>query len=180
MKQPKRSPWGPVDHFREFAPGMANVGTPGHGGIKLDRARNAKMPEAVRRPGGWYEEDCEWSLVALVFPEAFSEKEREHASSTAKNYFPEEYTAVTGKSVAVEESYLLRKRAFEAETRTKFVTRSACGDWADWVPKGMVGVIARRASDDAERTYLVPANEYQDRNGNPFVVDELRHAEAHR
>lgn len=181
MKQPKRSPWGPIQDFDVIAEGMASVGTASHGGIKLSRARNAKMPESVRRRGGWYEEDCEWSLVALVFPEAFSADDVEDAHSKAKNYYPEAFTEITGEAVADSESWVLRKRAFEARTRSSFVSRAAFGSWADWVPEGMVGVTARRELDGAQRTYLVPKEEYDARPlGFGFVVDELRHAEAHR
>ena len=83
MKAPKRSPWGTVDGCYEVAPGVLSVSTPSHGGLKLSRSRNAAMPESVRRKGGWYEEDCEWSLVALVHSDVLPD-EREHAKSTAK------------------------------------------------------------------------------------------------
>src|SRR5271165_6274308 len=69
---PTNSPWGKVDHTEELAPGIWSVSTPGHGGLKLSTQRNGMMPPYMKRAGGWYEEDCEWSLVALVFPEVFT------------------------------------------------------------------------------------------------------------
>jgi hypothetical protein len=174
MKVPKRSPWGTVDYAKEVAPGILSVSTPGHGGIKLSRAMNAKMPATVRRKGGWCEEDCEWSLVALVFPEAFAGNV-EHAKTSAKNWFPDEYEALTGEKVAVEESCVLRDRAFKAATADKFVAKSARGDWADDVPTGMVGVTAYKASTGETASFLVPASEYRSRGANGFVVDESKH-----
>jgi len=173
MKEPKRSPWGTVDSCKVVAPGIMSVSTPGHGGIKLSRANNAKMPEMARKKGGWYEEDCEWSLVALVFPEAFEGLE-DTAKSSAKNWFPEAYEAITGETVAVEESCTLKRRAFEAATADKFVTVSARGDWATDVPAGMVGVTARKKSTGETANFLVTAAEYDARNGS-FVVDEAKH-----
>jgi len=42
------------------------VTTAGHGGIKLDAARNRKVPGPVRSRDGWYEEDCDWAIPAYV------------------------------------------------------------------------------------------------------------------
>lgn len=66
MQEGSRSPWGPVQHVTNLAPGAWSVETAGHGGIKLDGARNRKVPAAARSKGGWYEEDCEWAIAAYV------------------------------------------------------------------------------------------------------------------
>lgn len=62
-----RTPWGQSDHEVKIAPGVTFYGTPSHGGIKLDRARNAKVPKGARSEGGWYEEDVEANIPWLVF-----------------------------------------------------------------------------------------------------------------
>ena len=49
-----------------LAPGAWSVDTAGHGGIKLDAARNRKVPAVARQAGGWYEEDCQWAIAAYV------------------------------------------------------------------------------------------------------------------
>ena len=175
MNVPQRSPWGKVDSAAEIAPGIMSISTPGHGGVKLDRARNAQMPKAVRRKGGWYEEDCEWALVALVFPDAF-EGHVEDARRSVKDWFPVGYEAITGDTVAVEDSRVLRQRAFEADTADKFVARSARGDWADDVPTGMVGITAFKRSTGDTETFLVPADEYNARSEFGYVVDECSFA----
>ena len=66
MREGSHTPWGPVQYFRELAPGAWSVSTAGHGGIKLDAARNRKIPSEARMPGGWYEEDCKWAIAAYV------------------------------------------------------------------------------------------------------------------
>lgn len=173
----KHSPWGKIDHATTLADGIATVSTPSHGGVKLDRKRNAKMPAAVRRKGGWYEEDCEWALVVLVFPEAFKPESVEAAHSSAKGWFPDEYTAITGKPVAVEESYTLQKRAFKAETANRYVVVSACGDWHEKVPKSMVGVSATLGGDRGHKAWeaqihrLVPEDAYAKRGRFGYVLD---------
>lgn len=175
MQTPKRSPWGTVDGVKEIAPGILSVTTPGHGGLKLSRSMNAKMPKAARRKGGWYEEDCEWALVALVFPETYPD-DPSHVTASVKNWFPDAYEAITGEKVATEDSYVLRERAFKSATATKFVVVCARGDWASDVPTGMVGVTARKASTGATAEFLVTAAEYAQRDRHGFVVDESRHA----
>lgn len=49
------SPWGKIESKTEFAPDIVFVSTASHGGIKLDRLRNAMVPKPLRRAGGWYE-----------------------------------------------------------------------------------------------------------------------------
>jgi len=66
MREGSSSPWGPVQHAETLAPGAWRVDTAGHGGIKLDAARNRKVPGAARAAGGWYEEDCQWAIAAYV------------------------------------------------------------------------------------------------------------------
>lgn len=68
VEQCCRTPWGRSDYAKEYAPGIVWYGTPSHGGFKLDRERNAAVPDYMRREGGWYEEDCDWAIVATVHP----------------------------------------------------------------------------------------------------------------
>lgn len=64
----KQSPWGKVQSATRIAEGVVVVHTAGHGGIKLDRRRNAQIPALARRPGGWYEEDCEANVPFVFLP----------------------------------------------------------------------------------------------------------------
>lgn len=73
------TPWGPSQHQKSLAEGITLVETASHGGIHINAARIAAMPQGLRdftpftgKPG-WYEEDCDWAIVALAFPEHFSD-----------------------------------------------------------------------------------------------------------
>ena len=58
------SPWGKVQTKEPIIPNkMFQVHTARHGGIKLDRELNKLVPACMRSKGGWYEEDCEWSIA---------------------------------------------------------------------------------------------------------------------
>ena len=63
----KRSPWGTIDHEEPICDGIVFVGTPSHGGIKLAAWRNTYVPAHLREAGGWYEEDCAWSIPYTIF-----------------------------------------------------------------------------------------------------------------
>ena len=80
MKPPKAgsfTPWGWADDAVEKAAGIIMVTTPGHGGFWLSPDRlatvKAKFPDLKNTFAGfpWFEEDCDWALVALTFPELF-------------------------------------------------------------------------------------------------------------
>lgn len=78
------TPWGKADDHREIARGIVWLTTPSHGGYWLSDDRQAQMPEPYRsvRPfagRGWYEEDCDWCLVALSFPEHFPPQAQDSA-----------------------------------------------------------------------------------------------------
>lgn len=171
----KRSPWGKVQIEHRLREGMTSVTTGGHGGIKLSKELNSKIPSMFRRKGGWYEEDEEWAIVAFFFPESFVGKE-EMALAILKNHWPDEYMAWSGKSVQVEESWELRRRHFRAVNGSNFVVRTAFGDWHPKVPPGLVGVIAVKSETDEKGHFLVPVDDYGDAD-KPFgfVIDPEKH-----
>lgn len=73
----RSTPWGPAQDVRMIAPGITSYSTAGHGGINISTARLAEMPEQLRSVApfagpGWYEEDCDWAIVALAFPLYFT------------------------------------------------------------------------------------------------------------
>jgi hypothetical protein len=78
MNKRINTPWGLSDDAGTvIAPGIIAYTTPSHGGYHLSAERLAAMPAALRalRPfsgsTGWYEEDCDWAIVVLAFPEHF-------------------------------------------------------------------------------------------------------------
>ncbi|MDD4616022.1 MAG: hypothetical protein PHW76_02750 [Alphaproteobacteria bacterium] len=169
------TPWGLADHEKTYADGIVFYGTPSHGGLKLDAERNAKVHPALREQDGWYEEDCAWAKVAFTFPEAFPETEREVVVQTLKNWFPDEYEAVTGTVLALGESRIKDERYFLREHADDWIVISAIN--SDRHP-GMVECVATKGGDcngGVARRYLVAEGEYDKRGSFGFVIDEARH-----
>jgi hypothetical protein len=164
--------------------GIWSVGTAGHGGVKLDRERNAAMPACLRLEGGWYEEDCEWARVALVFPGAFSPESVEMAAGTLKNWHPDIFEEFFKTTIKEGESLMRDQALFDARHKDDYVVKAAFGDWDRNVPKGMVGVVASkggsREAGSEEAWFLVPAAEYEGRDKGGFVIDEARHKRIER
>lgn len=93
MTQTIETPWGPSQTSEEIAPGIVRHNTASHGGYYLSPERVAEMPMALRsfKPfagSNWYEEDCDWAVVALAFPQFFPLVKRE-ALATLKHFQPE-------------------------------------------------------------------------------------------
>jgi hypothetical protein len=96
---PTSTPWGHPDTITEIAPGIIRYDTPSHGGYWLSDARIAAMPKPLRdfKPfagRNWYEEDCDWAIVALAFPQHFPDDAKPVALETIKRYKPELYEQV--------------------------------------------------------------------------------------
>lgn len=72
------TPWGVSDTKHKIADGITFYGTPSHGGFHISEGRFDSMPEPLKQfktkyaPPLWYEEDCDWNIVVLAFPEYFS------------------------------------------------------------------------------------------------------------
>ncbi len=101
MTRPPETPWGPAYSSREIAPGIVLYSTPSHGGYWLSPDRVAEMPKPLRefKPWAgpnWYEEDCDWSIVALAFPQYFPDDAQGAALATLQHYRPELFTEVVG------------------------------------------------------------------------------------
>ena len=93
------SPWGKVQSVVDVAEGIEFVSTSSHGGYKLSEERLAALPErfkGLNKFGGgrFFEEDCEWAIVALAFPEAFSSEAANAARLTAERVYPQIATEV--------------------------------------------------------------------------------------
>lgn len=176
------SPWGWIQSVKEMSEGMWFVSTAGHGGIKLSRQLNAKMPKQFRREGGWYEEDCEVSLVVLAFPDRFTPVQVKDAEVSAKNWFPAAYESWTGTEIPLAESMTKRGDHFAKVNQDNWIVISALGSWHQKVPQGMVGGVATKGGatrgSAGERCFLIPEAEYAQRSPFGFVVDPARHEEV--
>jgi hypothetical protein len=70
---PTSTPWGPAQTARKIANGIMVYSTARHGGYHLSPTRAAQVPASIRSfaGGAWFEEDCDWAVVCLVFPREF-------------------------------------------------------------------------------------------------------------
>jgi hypothetical protein len=182
------TPWGMSDGQHTYAPGIIFYSTPGHGGIHLDEEHNNKMPSKLRNADGWYEEDCEWAKVAIIFPEAFEPSAVLSAKETMKNWLPHEYEAVIGIKVNPGESRALREEIWKEAHKDHLQVYVAEGQWIghNTVPEKMVGVTACKGGTDNHgrplgtiRYFLVPETEYYKRGEFSFVIeDEKKYEEV--
>lgn len=175
------TPWGPSQFSERLAPGIMSYSTGSHGGIHLSPARNAQVHPAWRRPDGWYEEDCDWAIVAFTFPALFVDSYAA-AIETARNWRPFAYQKITGIKLRPEESYKLRERAFRDATRDRLVVVSCQRvNGSDMLATASVlGGRDEHGHYDvgALRYHLVPQAEYGTRGQFAFVIDEAKHQEV--
>lgn len=188
------SPWGVIDACSSRGPDCVSVSTPSHGGLWLSPAALDRIPAAVRPDTQWLEEDCSWA-IAYVFLglDAFeSSPERGAANKaqallTLQHWIPDAYELHTGTTLLAGQSHARDRAAFNDAHATSIQALSAFGDWAAWVPEGLVGLIAcvggrnsRGGFAGPERYFLVQKAEYTARGSHPFVLDPTRHSEIAR
>jgi len=170
-----QTPWGVSQGATVYADGVVSHTTAGHGGFHLSAARNALVHPMLRIASAWYEEDCEWAIVAFSFPERFTRFERRCAEGTIKDYWPDAWETIKGESLVPGESTEKDRRAFALAHADDWIVISAI---ASEHRPGFVEAIATRGdrgeSGVEERRFLIPSVEYRiGRFG--FVVDEARH-----
>lgn len=91
MKYNKNSPWGIIDNVDYIADGIDFVSTPSHGGLRLSKDAITLLSEHARgsskKVGEYYffEEDCDWALVAFELPHLFRDS-YEAAINILKQY----------------------------------------------------------------------------------------------
>lgn len=161
----KKSPWGMVQQIKVITDGIVFVSTASHGGLKLDRGMNKRVPDYMRRKGGWYEEDCEAAIPVIALKEYFSESEYRSAVDTLMRFYPDSFERLFCRIVPPGMSYQKDQAAFFKEHANSLVGICGWGDWKKGVPKGSVLVLARTGgkegpSAEKERYFLVEAQRY--------------------
>lgn len=169
------TPWGSSQLATIYGPGVISHATAGHGGFHLSADRNRLVESALRKDSPWYEEDCEWAIVALTFPDFFTAYERKCADETIRHCWPETWERIHGRILAEGESRANDRCAFEQAHADDWVVISAIysGQHA-----GMTEVVATKGGlrdTGAERRFLVPSEDYSTRGPFGFVIDEARH-----
>lgn len=103
-----------------YADGLLRTGTGGHGGYRVSKELVATMPPVLRGPldedgFAWYEEDCEWALLALGLPQFFTTGELASAKKSAKSTYPRIMDILEGKTAATPEAIRKAQRGFAEE-----------------------------------------------------------------
>ncbi len=170
------TPWGMSQSATIYAEGIVFHSTAGHGGFKLDRARNAGMDPALRLSGGWYEEDAEWALVAAGYPDLFTYREQALADRALRDWYPDAWEAVHGRELSAAESFTRDRQQFARRHEKDWVVISAVRS-SDH--PGMVEALATVGGDrnsQETRRFLVRVGEYAaGRHG--FVIVPALHQE---
>ncbi|EJT01426.1 hypothetical protein RCCGE510_29276 (plasmid) [Rhizobium sp. CCGE 510] len=168
------TPWGASQGATIYAEGIASHSAAGHGGFKLSTERNRLVHPMLRQNSGWYEEDVEWAIVALTFPQLFTSYEQKSADRTIRESFPDAWEAIHGRVLGACESMEKDRRNFEKQHVGDWIVISAITSAHE---KGFVEVVAvlggNRRSE--ERRFLVASDEYAGRGRFGFVIDETRH-----
>ena len=167
------TPWGSAQTRYEYAPGVSFYSCAGHGGVKVNKEPNQQIPAVFRNEDGWYEEDCE-SLIVFHF--LLSDDQ----TNGLRAWFPDQWETFSGERVTAAQSSIIGRREFAETHKDDWVTGSAWGDWTDWVPAGLVGVVARLGNgfdgkSGEKRWFLVPEGEYEKRGQFGFVIDPTQH-----
>ena len=161
-KQRIETPWGPSQTVENIADGIDRITTASHGGYRLSADRLARVVQMFPRfrsytGDGWYEEDCDWAIVALVFTDHFDSATLRGAVRTvAWNVKPSKYNPTSDAGWASISDWLHsrgrgewvmdRVRTFERLHAAEWETVSMCTDgngWMVWLTR--VGDGARRA-----------------------------------
>ncbi|WP_182050537.1 DUF7007 domain-containing protein [Changpingibacter yushuensis] len=148
--------WGQLNHATPIATGITICDGESHGGIKLSPERNAHIPKSLRTSSGWYEEDCEFHIVSMCYPEEFSRSTAwtnnrsadewfEDSSDSVRGWFPNQWEEATGRTIAPGESRLRDEQVFMEETKDAFHLRTCKSDAEN---PGCLIASLRRPSDD--------------------------------
>lgn len=176
------TPWGQSQSSAKTKlRGIMQYGTPGHGGLHVSKKLNAMIPEYMRCSDGWYEEDIDWAIPTVVFPQCGLDYEA--AKDSLKHEYPDAYEKFFGVTLQPGESTARDKQLYLKEHEDDWMVIAAWGDWYEKSRKGFCYVIARRGGREQrygeprleERSYLVPNEEYGARHRFGFVIDESRH-----
>ncbi|GEO87261.1 hypothetical protein ASC75_19485 [Aminobacter sp. DSM 101952] len=170
------TPWGASQMATVYAEGITSHMTAGHGGFHLSMERNLRIHPSLRKETPWYEEDAEWAIVALTFPDLFTTYERRVAGDAIRNSWPDAWETIHGCVLDPGQSWEKARRLFDDAHAGDWVVISAI--LSDPRP-GMTEVIAtlggKRDHSAEERRYLVPSPEYVTRSPLGFVIDPDRH-----
>ncbi|WP_025038361.1 DUF7007 domain-containing protein [Bradyrhizobium sp. DOA9] len=169
------TPWGASQGATLYADGVICHSTAGHGGFHLSAESNRRVHTLLRSESGWYEEDAEWAIVAITFPQLSTRFERRCAERTIKDSWPDTWEAISSAILQAGESREKDRRALDHAHARDWVVVSAITSKHE---SGFVEVVAtlggKRGPGTEERRFLVPSAECHVGRFS-FVINEARH-----
>lgn len=159
------TPWGKSDSKTTYARGVSFVGTPSHGGFAITR----KVAEAhltipaqtranVQGDYFFYEEDCDAYIVMLEMPYTCGDVSLDEILKSLSHWHAD-YLIARGYTPDLDGLKFFNEHrqsdAMRADKSSDLII-TASGDWADWVPAGMVGL----TTADGKR-HLAPVGNYK-------------------
>lgn len=171
---PMATPWGPSQVATRYGEGITCFDTASHGGFFLDEKRNAAMHPALRLQDGWYEDDCDWALVATGYPDLFTDRERKSADKTLRDWHPDGWEGFYGRPLERSESFARDREGFEGDHAEDWIVIAATQSHAH--PGDVVGIASLGGKRGAvpTRSFIVPGGEYEP-GKHGFVIDTARH-----
>jgi len=173
------TPWGRSQYSEKIAVGIMSYSTAGHGGIHLSKKRNAMVPEYMRNINGWYEEDCEWAIPAIVFPVEFNTYRagiETKALDTFRNWFPNQYEMYMCKKLKEGESYIRDQEIHKERNKNNYIVISATIHKSGKV-LGTATIGGVRDFSNA-KDFLISSKEYGTRSNHGFVINPKIHQEV--
>jgi hypothetical protein len=119
--------WGEIEIEKVIAGGIVYVSTPGHGGFVLSENRNKAIPKYMRMSDGCYEEDCDWSIVAVVFSEFLQDEKVKQAKETLKNCKHKMYETFFKIKLKKGESRSKDSEIFLSDNKNNYIGITALG-----------------------------------------------------
>lgn len=183
MPSKTRTPWGQSQGATVFVEdGIYCHSTAGHGGFKVFAKLNREIPEVLRNEQGWYEEDCEYAKVIASLPAYFTDREVRLAKESLRNWFPDEYEAVTGETIPEGASFKKDERLFKERHAEDWVVIAASSIPDTHMVNCHATIGGKRGGwengveiEVEEAQFHVPAEEYSKRSRHGFVIDLARH-----
>jgi len=161
------TPWGEVQVAQDIGPGIVKVSTSTHGGYILDEGALSRMPRSLRANktfagDGFFEEDCDWCLICLSFPQYFSDLDL----FFAVKQFCSQHSVSEWRESAEARTVLDRVDAFVQEKGQLFYSGSMCTNGGTW------SVIFTRIKD-GQRAFVKEINESEIHFIDPIDIERF-------
>lgn len=165
---PSCTPWGPAQGGTRYADGIVFVHTAGHGGFVLDRERAQTIQRLIplfetfgENGPRFYEEDCDASVVIVVFEEAFSDQQvfnaiRSIRSASSHGEYSSDWNAVYAY-VLSKPRLLARERAFAATVAGQWERGSMSSGSFAAEYSGCWNVSFRRVGGEERLSKMIPS-----------------------